>query len=372
MIDIRIFIDTLPRETSSSLILNFMEALLWYQIYHIEWNIQRVRYNFPNNRLIMKIYEIIINVEAQWGLAIPKFTIKYPWIDPFLDKIRHSLKVFPVLKETLERIECGGKWFVVSGRTPTIYHKPEYVELVYKIHSIEYLIWTLENLIDIEKEEVNRIQDNIKLQRHKHFKPKVHFQHDDNETEQIMNNRDVHDDQVKDKFITSVINDGKIGVDKSKSSPHKHHRTNSGNEAPSPIEVISNVSSETGNEINSLSQALSSIEPVAQDESLCPPENIRVSTVLSPHIDMIIDELIKEINWCGDELEERKEEKSIQAGLNILAHIDPWRYSTSVKQKHRRIDMLSVDEKNELMKRLADATNYLIELFPDNDIIGFE
>lgn len=358
MIDVRIFIDTLPKETSSSLILNFMEALLWYQIYHIEWNIQRVRRNFSNNRLIMKTYEIIINVEAQWSLAIPKFTIKYPWIVPFLDKIRHSLKVFPVLKETLERIENGGRWFVVSGRTPTIYHKPEYVELVYKIHSIEYLIWTLENLINIEKEEVNRIQENIKLQHHKHFKPKVHFQkHDDNETEQIMNSTDAHDDQVKDKSITSINNE-KIGADKSKSSPH---RTNSGNE------VISN--DQEGNEIN---KALSSIEPVAQDESLCPPENIRVSTVLFPHIDMIIDELIKEINWCGDELDEKKEEKSIQAGLNILADIDPWRYSTSVKQKHRRIDMLSVDEKNELMKRLADATNHLIELFPDNDIIGFE
>lgn len=372
MIDVRIFIDTLPRETSSSLILNFMEALLWYQIYHIEWNIQRVRRNFLNNRLIMKIYEIIADVEAQWSLSIPKFTIKYPWITPFLDKIRHSLKVLPVLKETLKRIENGGKWFVVSGRTPTNYHKPEYVELVYKIHSIEYLIWMLENLINIEKEEANRIQENIKLQHHKHFKPKVHFQkHHDNETEQIMNIRVVHDDQVKDKSITS-INDEKIGVDESKSSSHKHHRTNSGNEAPSPIEVISNVSSETGNEINSLSQALPTIEPVAQDESLYPPGNIRVSTVLSPHIDMIIDELIKEINWCGDELDERKEEKSIQAGLNILARIDPWRYSTSVKQKHGRIDMLSVDEKNELMKRLADATNYLIEMFPDNDIIGFE
>lgn len=372
MIYVRIFIDALPRETSPNLILNFMEALLWYQIYHIEWNIQRVRCNFSNTRLIMKTYEIINIIETQWRFAIPKFTTKYPWITAFDDKISHSLKVLPVLKETLKRIENGGKWFVVSGRTPTNYHKPEYVELVYKIHSIEYLIWMLENLISIEKEEANRIQENIKLQHHKHFKPKVHFQkHHDNETEQIMNNTDVHDDQVKDKSITS-INDEKIGVDESKSSSHKHHRTNSGNEAPSPIEVISNVSSETGNEINSLSQALPSIEPVAQDESLYPPGNIRVSTVLSPHIDMIIDELIKEINWCGDELDERKEEKSIQAGLNILARIDPWRYSTSVKQKHGRIDMLSVDEKNELMKRLADATNFLIEMFPNNDIIGLE
>lgn len=384
MIDARIFIDTLPRGTSPSLILNFIEALLWYQIYNIEWNIQRVRFNFPNNRLIMKIYESIIDLEVQWSLAIPKLTIKHPWITPFVDKIRHSLKVFPVLKETLKRIERGGRWFVVSGHTPTIYHKPEYIELVYKIHSIEYLIWTLENLINIEKEEVNRIQENTEVQRHKHFKHKVHVQkHNDNETEQIMNNTDVHDKplekkddgQVKDKsLITSINNDEKITVDRSKSSPHKHHRTNSRNEVPpSPIEVISNASSETGNgqegnEINSLS----SIEPVAQDESLCPSGNIRVSTVLSPHIDMIIDEIIKEINWCGDELDEKKDENLIQAGLTILAHVDPWRSSANVKQKYRRIDMLTDDEKNELMKRLTDVTNYLIELFPDNDIIGFE
>ena len=301
MIDARIFMDVLPGEASPSLILNFIEALLWYQIYHIEWNIQRVLCDFSNNRLIMKTYGIILNVEAQWRLAIPKLTMEHPWITPFLDKIGHSLKVFPVLKETLKRIERGGRWFVVSGRTPTIQHKPEYVELVYKIHSIEYLIWMLENLIEIEKEEANKIQGNVK-----------------------------HDDESK----------------------------SSSNEVPS------------GNEVNSTAQASPpiepSIEPPAQDE------NIRVSTDLSPYIDVIIDELIKEINWCGDELDEGKEKKSIQAGLKTLARIDPWRYSTSVKQKHRRIDMLSVDEKNELMKRLTDITDYIIELFPGNDIIGFE
>lgn len=378
MIDARIFIDALPIETSPSLILNFIEALLWYQIYHIEWNIQRVRCNFSNNILIMKTYNIIIDVEAQWRIDISKFTIKHPWTTPFFDKIKHSLKVFPVLKETLKRIECGGKWFVVSGRTPTIYHKPEYIELVYKIHSIEYLIWTLECLIDIEKEEANRIQENIKVQQHKHFEHKVHFQ-----KHETMNNTDVHDkllkkkgdDQVKDKSLIASINDEKIGLDGSKSSSHLHH---SGNEAsPSPIEAISNNSSETGNdqegnEINSLTQALSSIEPVSQDESLYPPENIRVSTGLSTHINMIIYEIIKEINWYEDELDEEKGEKSIQAGLKILVRADPWRYSTSVKQKHKRIDMLSDDEKNELMKRLDDVINYLIELFPDNDNVGFE
>lgn len=358
MIDARIFIDALPIETSPSLILNFIEALLWYQIYHIEWNIQRVRCNFSNNILIMKTYNIIIDVEAQWRIDISKFTIKHPWTTPFFDKIKHSLKVFPVLKETLKRIECGGKWFVVSGRTPTIYHKPEYIELVYKIHSIEYLIWTLECLIAIEKEEANRIQENIKVQQHKHFEH-------DNETEQTMNNTDDHDDQVKDKSLIASFND------RSKSSLHKHHGTNSENGA------ISNNSSETGNdqegnEINSLTQALSSIEPVSQDESLYPPENIRVSTGLSTHINMIIYEIIKEINWYEDELDEEKGEKSIQAGLKILVRADPWRYSTSVKQKHKRIDMLSDDEKNELMKRLDDVINYLIELFPDNDNVGFE
>ena len=361
MIDARFFIDALPIETSPSLILNFIEALLWYQIYHIEWNIQRVRCNFSNNILIMKTYNIIIGVEAQWRIDISKFTIKHPWITPFFDKIKHSLKVFPVLKETLERIECGGKWFVVSGRTPTIYHKPEYIELVYKIHSIEYLIWTLECLIDIEKEEANRIQENIKVQQHKHFEH-------DNETGQTMNNIGDYDDQVKDKSLIASINDEKIGLDGSKSSSHLHH---SGNEAsPSPIEAISNNSSETGNdqegnEINSLTQALSSIEPVSQDESLYPPENIRVSTDISPHINMIIDEIIKEINWYEDELNEK-------TGLKILVRADPWRHSTSVKQKHRRVDMLSADEKNELMKRLDNVINYFIELFPDNDNVGFE
>lgn len=310
MIDVRFFIDALPIGTSPSLILNFIEALLWYQIYHIEWSIQRVRCNSSNNMLIMKTYNIIIDVEAQWRIDISKFTIKHPWIISFFDKIKHSLKVFPVLKETLKRIECGGKWFVVSGRTPTIYHKPEYIELVYKIHSIEYLIWTLEHLIDIEKEEANRIQENIKH--------KDHFQ-----SMMLMNNTDAHDDQVKDKSLIVSFND------ESKSS------------------------SETGNEINSLTQALS------QDE------NIRVSTGLSPHINMIIDEIIKEINWYEDELDEK-------TGLKILVHADPWRCSTSVKQKHRRIDMLSADEKNELMERLTDVINHLIELFPDNDNVGFE
>lgn len=353
MIDARIFIDALPIETSPSLILNFIEALLWYQIYHIEWNIQRVRRNSSNNILIIKTYNIIIDVEAQWRIDISKFTIKHPWTTPFFDKIKHSLKVFPVLKETLKRIECGGKWFVVSGRTPTIYHKPEYIELVYKIHSIEYLIWTLECLIDIEKEEANRIQENIKVQQHKRFEHKVHFQ-----KHEIMNNTDGHDDQVKDKSLITSFND------ESKSSLHKHHGTNSENGA------ISNNSSETrndqeGNENNSLTQALSSIEPVSQDESLYPPENIRVSTGLSPHINMIIDEIIREINWYEDKLNEK-------TGLKIPVRADPWRRSTSVKQKHRRIDMLSDDEKNELMKRLDNVINYFIELFPDNDIIGFE
>lgn len=371
MIDARFFIDALPIETSPSLILNFIEALLWYQIYHIEWNIQRVRCNSSNNILIMKTYNIIIDVEAQWRIDISKFTIKHPWTTPFFDKIKHSLKVFPVLKETLKRIECGGKWFVVSGRTPTIYHKPEYIELVYKIHSIEYLIWTLECLIDIEKEEANRIQGNIKVQQHKYFEHKVHFQkHDDNETEQTMNNTDAHDKllEKKDKSLIASINDEKIGLDGSKSSSHLHH---SGNEAsPSPIEAISNNSSETGNdqegnENNSLTQTLSSIEPVSQDESLYPPENIRVFTGLSPHINMIIDEIIREINWYEDKLNEK-------TGLKIPVRADPWRRSTNVKQKHRRIDMLSDDEKNELMKRLDNVINYFIELFPDNDIIGFE
>lgn len=349
MIDARFFIDALPIETSPSLILNFIEALFWYQIYHIEWNIQRVRCNSSNNILIMKTHNIIIDVEAQWRIDISRFTIKHPWITPFFDKIKHLLKVFPVLKETLKRIECGGRWFVVSGRSPTIYHKPEYIELVYKIHSIEYLILTLEHLIDIEKEEANRIQENIKVQKH-----------DDNETEQTMNNIGDHDKllEKKDKSLIASFND------ESKSSLHKHHGTNSENEA------ISNNSSETGNdqegnENNSLTQALSSIEPVSQDESLYPPENIRVSTGLSPHINMIIDEIIKEINWYEDELEEK-------TGLKILVRADPWRHSTNVKQKHRRIDMLSDDEKNELMKRLDDDINYLIELFPDNDNVGFE
>lgn len=372
MIDARFFIDALPIETSPSLILNFIEALLWYQIYHIEWNIQRVRCNSSNNILIMKTYNIIIDVEAQWRIDISRFAIKHPWITPFFDKIKHSLKVFPVLKETLKRIECGGKWFVVSGRTPTIYHKPEYIELVYKIHSIEYLIWTLECLIDIEKEEANRIQENIKVQQHKRFEHKVHYQ-----KHETMNNTDDHDDQVKDKSLITSFND------ESKSSLHKHHGTNSENEAisnnssetgneasPSPIEAISNSSSETGNdqegnEINSLTQALSSIEPVSQDESLYPPENIRVSTGLSPHINMIIDEIIKEINWYEDKLNEK-------TGLKIPVRADPCRRSTSVKQKHRRIDMLSDDEKSELMKRLDDVINYIIELFPDNDNVGFE
>lgn len=337
MIDVRFFIDALPIGTSPSLILNFIEALLWHQIYHIEWCIQHVRCNSSNNMLIMKTYNIIIDVEAQWRIDISKFIIKHPQIIQFFDKIKHSLKVFPVLKETLKRIECGGKWFVVSGRTPTIYHKPEYIELIYKIHSIEYLILTLEHLIDIEKEEADRIQENIK--------------HDDNETRETMNNTDDHDDQAKDKSLITSFNDEKIDADRSKSSSNKHHRTNS------LIEVISN--DQEGNVINSLTQALSSIEPVSQDE------NIRVSTGLSPHINMIIDEIIKEINWCEDELDER-------TGLKILAHIDPWRRSTSVKQKHRRIDMLSADEKNELMERLTDVINHLIELFPDNDVVGFE
>ena len=64
MIVVEIFIDTLPKKISPKLVMKLMEALLWHQIYYIKWNFQRVRCNFPNDRLIMKTYELIMSVET--------------------------------------------------------------------------------------------------------------------------------------------------------------------------------------------------------------------------------------------------------------------------------------------------------------------
>lgn len=112
--------------------------------------------------------------------------------------------------------------------------------------------------------------------------------------------------------------------------------------------------------------------PITQDESLLPPGDIKVSTVLSSHIDMIIDEVIKEINWCSDEFEKSKEENYIQASLSIIEHVDPWMSYTSQKPKYKRVDLLSMEEKNELMHHLTNLTEYLLNLFPDPNIITTE
>ena len=114
------------------------------------------------------------------------------------------------------------------------------------------------------------------------------------------------------------------------------------------------------------------LRPIAQDESPLPPGDIKVSTILSPHIDMIIDEVIKEINWCSDELEKSKEENYIQASLSIIEHVDPWMSYTSQKPKYKRVDLLSMEEKNELMHHLTNLTEYLLNLFPDPNIITTE
>ena len=330
MIVVGFFLDALPKRTSYSLILNFIEAILWYQIYHIEWNIQRVRCNLPSSSLAMKTMGIIIDVEGQWAFAIPRFIVKYPWITQFIDKIRHSLKAFPVLKETLNRIEKGGRWFVVSGHTPRIYHKPEYLELVYKIHSIEYLIWLLEILMEIEKE------DHIKHEKAKAWK-------------EMSSDKPKH--RRRSQTSLAYVHAKPLKESAGLRSKSIHHRSHSMNDTP----ILNQEAS------NDLTQA----EPLAQDESLLPPENIKVASALSPHIDMIIDELIKDINWCGDELDENKNANFIQAGLNIIEHINPWRCSSRAKQQYRRVDVLSIAEKNELMKRLTVITDYLINLFPD-------
>lgn len=273
MLLVESFIAALPKYTSVDDVFDLIVSLFWYQIYYLESRIQHVRRHFPNCRLCMDLTAQIQELETKWIFAYPKIITHHPLVRLCLDKHLIMMRqVFGTLKDTIKRIEKGGKWISFSGKTPYTYHRAEYLELSYRTISLNYLVGMLKEFKDLT---VEPIELNKKRKRPKHF------------------------------HITPTI-----------------------------------VTIQSVNLTN-------------------PADN------LYPVIDLFVDRIMVEINWCWKELGNNDKKDYIKAGLTLLNGIDLNEIHNGRLSKVGDVRILSEEEKIDIEERLVHITDFLIHILPN-------